>query len=170
MKSRLPAAFLLLILLWTAACGPQNAAEAPARASAETYFPISVGGQVLQLQLALSPAEQAKGLMHRDSLGEDQGMLFLFEHPKRANFWMRNTRIPLDIGYFDATGRLREVHPLFPFDETTVSSRSSEILIAVETNQGWFRKHGIGKDAQLDLVALWQAVEARGATHPLINR
>ncbi len=105
--------------------------------------------------------------MHRDSLGEQQGMLFLFETPDRRAFWMRNTRIPLDIGYFDASGRLREVYPLYPFDETTVASMSSDILIAVETNQGWFRRHGMIPGTQLDMAALWQAVEARGVTHPL---
>jgi uncharacterized membrane protein (UPF0127 family) len=158
---------LLGLLFGTVACSPQKAPDAAQIAPADTYFPISLDGHPLQLQLALNPAEQAKGLMHRDALGEDQGMLFLFEEPEPRSFWMRNTKIPLDIGYFDASGRLREVHPLFPFDETAVPSNSPDVLIAVETNQGWFRKNGVRAGAQLDMAALWQAVEARGASHPL---
>lgn len=165
-----PGHFALFALFWltlAAACAPQPSIEAPTSAPANTYFPIALGDQMLHLQLALNPAEQAKGLMHRDTLGEQQGMLFLFETPDQRGFWMRNTRIPLDIGYFDASGRLREVYPLYPFDETTVASVSPEILIAVETNQGWFRKHGVTPGARLDMTALWQAVEARGVNHPL---
>ena len=126
-----------------------------------TYFPISIGGHELQLQLALSPSEKKKGLMHRDSLAKDHGMLFLFDYPDQVSFWMRNTRIPLDIAYFDASGRLKEVHPLYPFDETSVMSRCREILIAIETNQEWFAQKSIRAGALIDMAALNAALSRR---------
>ena len=127
----------------------------------QTYFPISIDGHELQLQLALSPSEQKKGLMYRENLAEDHGMLFLFDYPDQASFWMRNTRIPLDIAYFDASGRLKEVHPLYPFDETSVMSRCREILIAIETNQEWFAQKSIRAGALIDMAALNAALSRR---------
>ena len=129
-------------------------------ATSPTYFPISVGGSELQLQLALKPAEQQKGLMYRESLDNDHGMLFLFDRPDKRGFWMRNTRIPLDIGYFDSSGQLLEIHKLFPYDETAVNSRSREVLIAVETNRGWYAANGIQVGDRIDMSSLAFALES----------
>ena len=135
----------------------------------QTYFPISIDGHELLLQLALSNAEQKKGLMYREKLPEDHGMLFLFDYPDQRSFWMRNTSIPLDIAYFDASGRLKEIHPLYPFDETSVLSRCHEILIAIETNQDWFAKKGIKTGALIDLKALNSALKLRNHIGLVIN-
>jgi uncharacterized membrane protein (UPF0127 family) len=128
--------------------------------NSQTYFPISIGGIEIQLQLALKPAEQQKGLMYRDSLDKDHGMLFLFERPGMRGFWMRNTCIPLDIGYFDSSGRLLEIHKLIPFDETAVKSRSREVLIAVETNRGWYAANNIQVGDRIEMSSLVIAVES----------
>ena len=125
------------------ACQPVDAPVKPV--GSQTYFPISVGGSELQLQLAL---------MYRESLENDHGMLFLFDRPDKRGFWMRNTRIPLDIGYFDSSGQLLEIHKLFPYDETAVNSRSREVLIAVETNRGWYAANGIQVGDRIDMSSL----------------
>lgn len=122
------------------------------------------------LQLAVNTAEQQRGLMFRETLADDHGMLFLFERPDQRSFWMRNTQIPLDIGYFDSAGRLLEVHKLFPYDENPVPSASEEILIAVETNQGWFQTNQVTPGALLDMPALKQALKRRGSKHSLLDR
>ena len=75
---------------------------------------------------------------------------------------MHNTLIPLDIGFFDAKGELREVRQMFPRDERTVRSHSGEIQFAVEMNQNWYRDHGVKPGAKLDLAALRAALKARG--------
>jgi uncharacterized membrane protein (UPF0127 family) len=54
------------------------------------------------------------------------------------------------------------MHKLFPFDETGVASRSSQILIAIETNRGWYAKNNIKPGAQLDMQALKAAIIERG--------
>lgn len=155
-------------LLFLAACQPTGQ-TAPESTNPETYFPIAIDGQELRLQLALTPKEQQAGLMFRETLPADHGMLFLFERSERRSFWMRNTGIPLDIAYFDSEGRLREVRKLFPYDENTVNSASHEILIAVETNRGWFQANKITPGAAIDMEALKSAIERRGHTHPLLN-
>lgn len=145
-----------------AGCSPDQAASSGETASADTYFPIRIGDSTLDLQLALTDTEHQKGLMFRKELPEDHGMLFLFERPKKQGFWMKNTSLPLDIGYFDAGGRLVEVHKLFPHDESPVASRSPQILIAIETNRGWYTQNEISPGARLDMEALKAAILQRG--------
>ena len=152
---------ILTGLLTLVGCNQENASP-QAVSDAHTYFPISIEKIPLKLQLALTQSEQAQGLMHRDSMPEDHGMLFLFKYPGPRSFWMRNTKIPLDLAYFDASGRLLEIHPLYPYNENAVRSRSRHVLIVVETNQGWFRRNNVQPGAQIDLKALKKAVSARG--------
>ncbi len=152
-------------LLALAACdrGSQSgAAKAAIEQSAETWFEIEVGGQRPRMQLALSPGEQERGLMHRRSLSVNEGMLFVFRAPQQMSFWMRNTVLPLDIGYFDASGVLREVRAMYPLDERPVASQSREIQFCLEMNQGWFAQAGVHPGAKLDLNAVKAAVQARG--------
>ncbi len=155
------------MVLVAVACQPVGAPVGPA--SSQTYFPISIGGSELKLQLALKPAEQQKGLMYRDSLDDNHGMLFLFDRPDKRGFWMKNTHIPLDIGFFDSNGQLLEIHKLFPHDETAVNSRSREVLIAVETNQGWYAANGIQVGDRIDMSSLAFALEGLKYHNTLIK-
>lgn len=124
-------------------------------------FPIRIGGRTVQLQVALSPGEMERGLMFVKAMGADEGMLFVFEHPQTMSFWMRNTEQPLDIGYLDADGTLREIYPLYPHDEQPVHSLGRRQL-ALEMNRGWFARAGVKPGAKLDLAALNAAIAARG--------
>ena len=154
------ALYSLALVCILCACAPEK--TSPETVAGSAYFPISINDAPLKLQLALTRSEHAKGLMYRDALAEDHGMLFLFKRPERRSFWMRNTQIPLDLAYFDSAGTLLEVHPLYPYDENSVYSYSHDVLIAIETNQGWFSQKNIRPGAQLDLTALKQAVYHRG--------
>ncbi|MBI2497528.1 MAG: DUF192 domain-containing protein [Opitutae bacterium] len=75
---------------------------------------------------------------------------------------MRNTTLPLDIGYFDATGELKEIYPMYPLDEKPVNSRSRSIQFCLEMNQGWYQRHDVRPGARLDLKAVAAALRARG--------
>lgn len=146
-----------------AGCGKKEMVEKPkVYKTISDYFAIQVGDRTVQMQLAVLPFEMQQGLMGRRDLGPDQGMIFVYQRPERMGFYMRNTPTPLDIGYFDASGRLREVYPMHPYDERTVNSRSEAIQFALEMNQSWYKANGVKTDAQLDLKALAAAMEARG--------
>lgn len=67
---------------------------------------VHVGGYAFHAEIAADDASRTRGLMFRDELAEDAAMLFVFEAEQPLAFWMKNTRIPLDILYFDASGRL----------------------------------------------------------------
>ena len=155
-------AFVATVLLPLTGCDRQESGGATDRKSVADYFEIRVGDKPVRVQIAVREEEMQRGLMDRRDLGANEGMLFVYDRPQSMSFWMRNTPTPLDIGFFDRSGKLIEIYPLHPFDETGVQSRSDELLIALETNQGWFRENGIKPGQQLDLKAVAAALEARG--------
>lgn len=152
--------FPVLSLLLAACGGSETKRDEPK--SIEDRFVIQVGGQAVKVQLAALAAEQQKGLMFRQSMAEDEGMLFVFTAPQQQGFWMRNTTLPLDIGYFEPSGELKEIYPLHPLDERPVASRSRNIQFCLEMNQGWFQRHNVKPGAKLDLKAVAEALKARG--------
>lgn len=153
---------LLLALFWSGC--RQNAPLPLASKTVSDSFAIKVGEQTVQMQLAIFSAEMEHGLMERSYLGSDQGMLFVYREPTQMSFWMRNTQLPLDIGFFSREGELKEIYTMLPYDEKTTGSRSNALQFALEMNQGWFRTHGLKPGMKLDLVALREALKARGVT------
>lgn len=131
-------------------------------ADVHTWMPLQVGGVAIEAQLAITTPEMQRGLMHRDSLPENGGMLFLYASARRVSFWMANTRIPLDIGYFNSAGELLEIHRLTPFDTDPVPSHSGAVRFALEMNRGWFASNGVRPGARLDLDLLREAIRRRG--------
>jgi uncharacterized membrane protein (UPF0127 family) len=152
--------FALAMLL--TACGGSDAAKNAEPKTVNDRFAIKVGDRTVQLQIAALPAELQKGLMLRQTMGEDEGMLFVFTAGQPQGFWMRNTPLPLDIGYFEPTGELKEIYPMYPHDERPVKSRSRNIQFCLEMNQGWFKRHDVRPGAKLDLKAVAEALKARG--------
>ena len=145
-------------------CGAKpKAKEAPAEPkTVADVFNIGLGDVTAHLQVAITQFEQERGLMGRRNLGTDDGMIFVYRAPRALSYWMRNTPTPLDIGYFDSKGILREVYPMYPYDETPVNSHSTQIQFAVEMHQGWYVSNHVLPGAHLDLKALASALSARG--------
>ena len=141
---------LTLTLCWvllSAACQPKAADTSP---FGLRIAELKISNVPLTVEIADTPQASENGLMFRDSLPEDRGMLFLFEQPKKASFWMRNTKIPLSIAYIDSTEKILEIKSMNPLDETVVPSSSDHVAYALEVNQGWFVRHGISSGAKID--------------------
>jgi uncharacterized protein len=102
------------------------------------------GGQVrFSVEVADDPAERAKGLMFREAMASSAGMLFLYERPQHAVFWMKNTLIPLDMIFADSTGLVKHVHAnAIPHDETGIDG-GKDILAILEINGGLAKRLGI---------------------------
>jgi uncharacterized protein len=146
-----PGTPVLLILLaswiaFDAGCQPKSADITPFGLK---IVQLKILNASLRAEVADTSQASENGLMFRDSLPEDQGMLFVFEQPKTASFWMRNTKIPLSIAYADSTGKILEIESMKPLDETVVPSVSDQVAYALEVNQGWFDRHGIAPGAKI---------------------
>jgi uncharacterized membrane protein (UPF0127 family) len=101
------------------------------------------------IELADDPAERARGLMFRESLPQSSGMLFVYEAPQRATFWMKNTLIPLDMVFLDPAGRVLGVHAMArPGDETIIDGGPG-VLGVLEINGGLAARLGIAEGSEL---------------------
>ena len=101
------------------------------------------------VELAITPEEQARGLMFRETLPRGAGMLFLYDQPGRVAFWMRNTLISLDMLFFDETGTLTRLHhEAVPLDETPIPGGDA-VLAVLEINGGLSRRFGITEGSEL---------------------
>ncbi len=105
---------LILLVLMAGFALPLTACAnggSEAGAAAETVVTVRQGNQAhrFTVEVARTPEEQARGLMHRTSLAPDRGMLFPFPKPKFASFWMKNTFIPLDIIFIRADGSVDRI-------------------------------------------------------------
>jgi uncharacterized membrane protein (UPF0127 family) len=109
-------------------------------------YSVEINGVRLNVEVAATPGERARGLMDRDELGSGWGMLFVFQQEETQTFWMRNTKIPLSIAFVGADLVVRDVQDMEPMtDDNHVSTAPA--IYALEVNQGWFRSHGVAPGA-----------------------
>ena len=111
---------------------------------------MKIGDRTFDLEVAKTSEQQAIGLMKRDSMPENHGMIFVFEDEHMLEFWMKDTRIPLDIIYTDGTGKVVWVQTMQPYDLSTVSSQVPA-QYAIELNAGMGKKLGIKIGDVLDI-------------------
>lgn len=152
--------FLVLTILFaatSASCGRESSGPIEAQSAALPRATIRIGDRSLMVEVAATPETRERGLMYRGNLPADEGMIFIFPVEEPLVFWMKNTLIPLDVGFFDASGRLVNYRTMQPDPEGTADSdrvlysSTGPALYAVETTAGWFERNRIGRDARLDL-------------------
>jgi len=106
------------------------------------YALLMIKGKKLNAQVARTEREKARGLMFRESLGQDEGMLFVYEREEILSFWMKNTPLPLSIAFIDQQGKIVDIQDMEPFSlRTHFSARPAQY--ALEVNKGWFQRNGI---------------------------
>jgi len=109
---------------------------------------LSLGKQTLTVELAETEEQTAQGLMFRKELKEGTGMLFIFPSEELRSFWMKNTFVPLSIGFFNAKKELIDIQDMAPAAsemQTNFPSYQSQgpAQYALEVPKGWFAKHKI---------------------------
>lgn len=124
-----------------------------AGAGAQVLIDTGEDEVAVDVEVADSADERARGLMNRESLPEDAGMIFLFPEEASGGFWMKNTLIPLSIAFADADGRILRILDMEPCEEDPceiydpgVSYRS-----ALEVNEGAFAEWGVEEGDRLRL-------------------
>lgn len=148
LKKTKNSAFLFLALgILSCSCGNESSS------SPTVTLQDSQGATLatVEVEIADSEAERATGLMFRESLGENQGMLFVFPSDTQSSFWMRNTLISLDMVFIDVNGLVVDlIENATPESDTLLTPRQSYRYV-LEVNGGFAARHGvpIGGRAQI---------------------
>lgn len=140
------ATFFGAVLFAAVACGEDSTgAQQSGLETATITVESDAGGEPHQLAVEIArTAEQRRiGLMFREKLGEDDGMLFIFDGLSASGFWMNNTLIPLDIAYLGEDGTIQEIRQGVPLDRTPLRP-AEPYRYVVETNAGWFEGNDFG--------------------------
>ena len=143
MPRPLPAALMVFALSSGAA------AATPACDPGQIEVLAGQGSRTFAIEVADDPDEQARGLMFRPALPADAGMLFVYETPRSANFWMRNTMIPLDMIFIDDTGRIESIVERNDTYSERGSASRGDVRAVLEINGGLSRELGIGPGTQV---------------------
>ena len=103
---------------------------------------LSAGMHLIHAELAQTPEQRATGLMFRESMPPNNGMLFAFEEPGQQCFWMKNTLLPLSVAFVADDGTVVNIEAMKP---QTLDSHCSKkpVRYVLEMNDGWFAKRGI---------------------------
>jgi len=106
---------------------------------------VEIGDKKISVEVPETPAEMARGLMHREHLDENAGMLFIFATEAKHSFWMKNTLIPLDMIFIDSENKIVDILTAVPCKEEPCKSYipKSEAKSVLEVNAGFAQKHNI---------------------------
>ncbi|HEX5612064.1 MAG TPA: DUF192 domain-containing protein [Burkholderiales bacterium] len=102
----------------------------------------------IRAELADNFADRMRGLMHREKLAQNSGMLFVFDAPEVQCMWMKNTQIPLSVAFLDETATIINIEDMQPHTENSHCSKRPA-RYALEMERGWFAARGIKPGAKL---------------------
>jgi len=132
-------------------------------------------GKILTLYLAYTDEDRSLGLMRAKSLGQDEGVLFIFEDAEPLNFWMKNTFLPLSIGFFNKDGILNEVLDMTPVKsvlqmEIPRYPSKNPARYALEMNQGWFARSHVRPGCPLHLIDINKTIKSLSDLSPALKK
>ncbi len=110
---------------------------------------LSAGMHLIQAEVAANDPERQQGLMHRDKMANNAGMVFVFDGPATQCMWMKNTLLPLSVAFIDANGRILNIEDMKP---QTLESHCSKgpVVYALEMNLGWFKQKNIKPGSKIE--------------------
>jgi hypothetical protein len=144
-----PAIAVLASMIALGACSPaatpSDASPEPEFGDASLVIQTDSGEVRVRVEVADSPEERARGLMSREELPPDGGMVFLEEEATWGGFWMKDTLIPLSLAVWGPDGGIRSILDMEPCRENLCPTYDPEVswVGAVEVNQGFFDLHGV---------------------------
>jgi uncharacterized membrane protein (UPF0127 family) len=134
-----------ILLLAAAGCDSTTTAPSTLRTTM-----MQIGSKSFTLEVAATDSTREFGLMKRDSMPADHGMIFVFKHDEPRSFWMKNTRIPLDIMYVRSDGTVVSMHHMRAYDLTPTPS-DAPAKWAIELNDGVLATTGVKVGDKLDV-------------------
>lgn len=135
---------------------PPSPAAKPASSTSEPHYhldqaqpklqtvPLRIGTKSLDAELCTTLTQIATGLMYRQGIGTNDGMLFVFGAPNRRSFYMKNVDFDIGVAYIDDEGIVQEIVTLHKRNEDPVPSASDRIQFVLETAPDWFTRNGVG--------------------------
>ena len=135
----------LVLLLAACMLAAQAAAQSPSPLPA---VDLTAGMHRIRAEVADNMAARMQGLMHRKSMPQNAGMVFVFEENAIHCMWMKNTLIPLSVAFIDEQGAIVNIADMQPHSEQSHCA-SRPARYALEMNLGWFAQHGIKAGATL---------------------
>jgi uncharacterized membrane protein (UPF0127 family) len=138
----------LAIVLALVGCEEQQ--EGTTRPSALPTVSMKIGSRDFDLEVARTAEEQERGLMKRDSMPQNHGMIFVFPREQVLSFWMKDTRFPLDILFVDGKGKIVSMFQMKPYDLSNTSS-DRPAQFAIELNAGAAKVAGVNVGDVLDI-------------------
>lgn len=125
--------------------GTEIAAPSPTARVANVLIDTGADSVLIRAEVADTPELQTRGLSSRESLAEDRGMVFLFFEDTSGAFWMKDTKIPLSIAFFDASGEILAILDMDPCESDPCPLYDPGVAYrgALEVNQGAFEQWGV---------------------------
>ncbi len=146
----------VLVTIATIGCGQSS--TQPTTAPTLPTTKMNIAGKEFLLEIARTNKTRETGLMYRDALPADRGMIFVFNDNTRRAFWMRNTRIPLDIFYLSPDGVIVSIHSMKPYDLTSTPS-AAPAMYAIEVNAGVATALGLRPGDKIEIPPEARAAE-----------
>jgi len=112
-------------------------------------YEINIHDKKPRVEVAFRQKERTIGLMFRDKLDNDHGMLFIYPQEQNLSFWMKNTGIPLSIAFINSSETITQIESMAPYSLTNHTS-NVKVRFALEMEKGWFRKNGITVGSKVD--------------------
>ena len=109
---------------------------------------LNAGMHLIRAELARTPEERSIGLMFRQTMATNDGMLFAFEVPSQQCFWMKNTLLPLSAAFIADDGSIVNIEDMKPQMLDSHCS-AKPVRFVLEMNQGWFAKRGLKAGSKL---------------------
>tara|TARA_B100001057_G_C22800300_1_gene931264 strand:+ start:281 stop:718 length:438 start_codon:yes stop_codon:yes gene_type:complete len=105
---------------------------------------INIDNFLSKMEIANNYSKRKKGLMYRDNIEKDFGMLFVWDEVEIQCMWMKNTSIPLSVAFIKKEGEILDIFDLYPFSTLSVCS-TDKVKYALEVNRGWFEEKAINR-------------------------
>jgi len=109
---------------------------------------LNAGMHLIRAEVVSDAGTRAQGLMHRKSMAQNAGMLFIFDEPAVHCMWMKNTLIPLSVAFIDERGGIVNIADMEPHSEASHCA-AQPVRYALEMNRGWFAARGIKPGSRL---------------------
>lgn len=112
-------------------------------------IPLNAGIHLIKAEVASSDIQRQQGLMFREKMAQNEGMLFIFDKPQIVCMWMKNTPLPLSVAFIDNSGKITNIENMKPQTTDSHCAKKS-VRYALEMNHGWFKQKSIQIDTTIE--------------------